>query len=242
MDEPRLYERAVDLLAHLAECPVPERIGSGACAVGIAPYDRAALDREALLLTDWWMPAATGRETPADLRDEYLALIGAATRDVENSREVMVLRDYHAENLLWLPARPGIAAVGLLDYQDALAGHPAYDLVSLLEDARRDTSPELRAAMIARYLARRSDLDADTFSHAYAALGAQRNLKIVGIFARLAVRDGKPHYPSLIPRVWAHVMNDLAHPALAPLRGWIARHVPAPDDQTVDAVARRARR
>ena len=237
-----LYERAVDLLARLAECPVPDRIGSDACAVPVAPYDQAVLDREALLLTDWWMPAATGRETPADLREEYLALIHDATRHVEDSREAMVLRDYHAENLLWLPERPGIAAVGLLDYQDVLAGHAAYDLVSLLEDARRDTSPDLQAAMIDRYLALRPGLDPDAFRHAYAALGAQRNLKIVGIFARLAVRDGKPHYPSLIPRVWAHVTTDLAHPDLAPLRAWVARHVPPPDAATVERVARLARR
>jgi hypothetical protein len=129
----------------------------------------------------------------------------------------------------------------LLDYQDALAGHAAYDLMSLLEDARRDTSPELREAMIARYLGRRSEVDAEAFRAAYSALGAQRNLKIVGIFARLAIRDGKARYLDLIPRVWGHLMRDLAHPALVPLAGWVARHLPPPEPPTLTRVAAVAR-
>jgi aminoglycoside/choline kinase family phosphotransferase len=139
-----------------------------------------------------------------------------------------VLRDYHAENLIWLPRRAGHARVGMLDYQDMLLGHPAYDLVSLLEDARRDTSPELRAAMLARYLAW-SGAEPEAFAAAAHTLAAQRNLKILGLFTRLCRRDGKPRYLAHLPRVWGHLSRDLAHPALAPLAAFVARHLPAPE-------------
>ncbi|MFT6775685.1 MAG: aminoglycoside/choline kinase family phosphotransferase [Paracoccaceae bacterium] len=151
-----------------------------------------------------------------------------AVNDPAAPGAALVLRDYHAENLIWLPDRAGPARVGLLDHQDALIGHPAYDLASVLEDARRDTSPTLRAAMLARYCAA-TGADPDTFGAAFAILAAQRNLKIVGIFARLCIRDGKPSYVDLIPRVWAHLARDLAHPALADLAQFVAAHVPPPD-------------
>jgi aminoglycoside/choline kinase family phosphotransferase len=224
-DEPLLYGAAVDLLAGLANAPPPATIGFA--ALPLAPYDQAALDREAGLFTGWWLPAVA--TVSAGMVEDYAGLVREATAPVATAREVMVLRDYHAENLLWLPGRAGPARVGLLDYQDALAGHAAYDLVSLLEDARRDTAPELQQAMFARYLAARPELDADAFRAAYAILGAQRNLKIIGIFARLARRDGKPRYLSLIPRVWGHLQRDLSHRALARLAAWVARHAPAPE-------------
>jgi aminoglycoside/choline kinase family phosphotransferase len=128
----------------------------------------------------------------------------------------VILRDYHAQNLLWMPERAGIAAVGQLDFQDALLGHPAYDLVSILQDARRDVDPAIEIEMIDLYLSK-TDLDRDDFLRSYAILGAQRNLCILGIFARLARRDGKPHYVDLIPRVWDYVQRNLKHPALVPL-------------------------
>ncbi|HUS54655.1 MAG TPA: phosphotransferase [Thermohalobaculum sp.] len=235
--EAELYGAAVDLLAELAVIPAPGVLGPEDCRVELAPYDRAVLAREAALIREWWMPAATGVIPSRDLAAEFDALVAEATATVEPVRDVLVLRDYHADNLVWLPQRAGSARVGLLDYQDALAGHGAYDLVSLLEDARRDTSAELREAMIVRYLERRAEVDAAAFRAAYAALGAQRNLKIVGIFARLAIRDGKPRYLGLIPRVWGHVIRDLSHPALATLAAWVARHVPAPEPQVLAKVA-----
>ncbi|MSU89434.1 phosphotransferase [Rhodobacteraceae bacterium 2CG4] len=225
-DEAMLYAAAVDLLAALHRLPQ--------AAEGLPPYDAAVYRRESALATDWYLPAATGRATAAPLRAAYLDLIEAACAPHAVRPPVCVLRDYHAENLVWLPERAGDARVGLLDYQDALAGHPAYDLVSLLEDARRDTSEALRQAMIARYLAA-SDTAPEAFRAAYAALGAQRNLKIVGIFARLWLRDGKPQYLSLIPRVWAHVQRDLGHPDLAALRAFVAAHLPPP---TAEVLAR----
>jgi hypothetical protein len=140
---------------------------------------------------------------------------------------VLALRDFHAENLVWLPDRAGVARVGLLDFQDAEAGHPAYDLVSLLKDARRDLAPGLEQEMIDRFLSR-TGCDPERFAAAYAALGAQRNLRILGVFARLSMHFGKPHYVDLIPRVWAHLTASLRHPALAPLARRVADDLPEP--------------
>jgi N-acetylmuramate 1-kinase len=218
--EPDLYAAATDLLVRLHQEPAPGEIA----AWSPPPYDRAFLEFEARILTDWYLPAEAREDRDAELT----ALIATLAAPVLAAPPVAVLRDYHAENLVWLPGRSGLARVGLLDYQDMRRGHPAYDLVSLLEDARRDTTPDLRAAMTARYLAR-SGADPDTFSYAAHFLSAQRNIKILGLFARLARRDGKPNYLAHLPRVWEHLTRDLAHPGLAPLRTWVAAHVLAPD-------------
>jgi hypothetical protein len=134
----------------------------------------------------------------------------------------LVLRDYHADNLMVLPGR---RELGLLDFQDALAGHPAYDLVSLLQDARRDVSPALEEAMLERYYKAAAVADPERFRAHYEVLGAQRNTKILGIFTRLWKRDGKPHYVSHQPRIWAYLERNLAHPALAPVREWFDSNV-----------------
>jgi aminoglycoside/choline kinase family phosphotransferase len=135
-----------------------------------------------------------------------------------------VLRDYHADNLMVLRDRPEL---GLLDFQDALAGHAAYDLVSLLQDARRDVAPELEERMIDLYVGSAGIADRAAFRAHYEILGAQRNTKILGIFTRLWKRDGKPHYLSLQPRVWGYLERNLAHPALAPVNAWFDAHIPA---------------
>lgn len=142
--------------------------------------------------------------------------------------DVMVLRDYHAENILYLPDRQGAARAGLLDFQDAMQGHRAYDLVSLIEDARRDVSAHTAKACIAHYLTA-TGLPTDAFHASLAVLGAQRNLRILGVFARLASSRGKPHYIDLIPRVWGHLQTDLAHPVLAPVKLILDSALPAPD-------------
>lgn len=232
--ETALYQASVDLLASIAGHDAPAALCWGGQSRPLAPYDDAVLRREAALAIEWWRPGATGERTPDDLRQEFLGLVSAATGRA--SADVLVLRDYHAENLIWLPERDGLRRVGLLDYQDALAGSPAYDLVSLLEDARRDTSSDLREAMIDRFLDRSPALDRRSFLRDYAALGAQRNLKIVGIFARLWLRDGKDGYLAMIPRVWDHLMRDLEHPALADLRAFVARWIPAPTAEALAAV------
>ena len=219
--EAGLYGAAIDLLAALQELPPP------AGAFVPPPYDLAFLLREARLALEWYLPAASGGPAPEALAAEYEALAAAAFAPFAVPA-APVYRDYHAENLIWLPERSGHRRVGLLDFQDMLHGHPAYDLVSLIEDARRDVTPELRAAMIARYRLR-TGAEEEALDHAAHALSAQRNLKIVGLFARLARRDGKPRYLELLPRVWGHLADDLGHPALAPLAAFVARWLPAPE-------------
>lgn len=232
--ERELYAAAVDALAAVQRLEPP----TAGPVWRPQPYDMSVLLREAWLLIEWYLPAATDQETDFALATSYDATAEAAFASVTEGRRVAVLRDYHSENLVWLPARDGVARVGMLDYQDMVLGHPAYDLASLLEDARRDTAPELRHSMIARYLDR-TGRDAEDFVRAMHVLGAQRNLKILGLFTRLARRDGKPRYLAHLPRVWEHLMRDVAHPALAELRQWIERHVPRPDAVVLARLARR---
>ena len=210
-DERAVYETAVDILAALHDHPPGD----------VARYTEAELLREARLFPDWYLPAVGVTEAPG-----YDAAWQALWPDVLASAPVLTLRDYHADNLMLLD-RPGIRGLGLLDYQDALAGHPAYDLVSLLQDVRRAVSPGLEAAMLARYLAARPGIDPVAFNRAYDILGAQRNIKILGVFTRLYVRDGKASYPAFHPRLWQLVTHNLASPALAPVAAWFAAHVPA---------------
>ena len=212
--ERAIYEAAIDILVRLAGEPAP---------ADLAPYDGEAMRREVALFTDWYAPAL-GLEVDVD---GYFAAWEEAWAEVETlvaANPVLVLRDYHADNLMVLP---GTSELGLLDFQDALAGHPAYDLVSLLQDARRDVAPELEEAMLRRYVSRANVADAQRFRRDYEVLGAQRNTKILGIFTRLWRRDGKPHYLSLQPRVWAYLERNLAHPALGPVRAWFDANVPA---------------
>lgn len=230
--EQPFYENAIDALIHLHQTAAPSAMPvPGASAVPLLAYDAMAMEIEVDLLPEWFYPAASGAKMSADQRAEYLALWRAAFAKLDLSKPVVVLRDYHAENLMWLDDRSGIARSGLLDFQDALAGSPAYDVVSLLEDARREVSPELAAAMTARYVAGRKARDAsfnaDQFKLATALLAAQRNTKIVGIFSRLWKRDGKPRYTGYLPRMWRYLGRDLQHPELHALKSWFDRAVPA---------------
>ncbi len=205
-DQQALYAEAVDALIRLrAHAPAP-----------FAPYDREVLSREAALFAQWYCPAI-GVEVD---QDQYLSAWDDAFGVVLSDRPVTVLRDYHAENLMIRGAEPQ----GLLDFQDALAGHPAYDLVSLLQDARRDVPPGVEKTMLDRY--RASTGEGEDFMAAYHVLGAQRNAKILGIFTRLWRRDGKEQYSAMCPRVWAYLERDLAHPALSEVAAWFANNVP----------------
>lgn len=230
-DEAALYELALDLLVELHR-----RFAAKGDAV-LPPYDDEAFLTEATLLSDWYLPALRGRETPAALREEYCGLWLAALAQARRVPETLVLRDYHVDNLIWLPERAGVAACGLLDFQDARLGPVTYDLVSLLEDARRDVPPALTAKLLDRYLNAFPGLDREAFAASYAIMGAQRSAKILGIFTRLDRRDGKPAYLTHIPRVWRWLEGDLAHPALSGLRAWFERELPpearvAPEAET----------
>ena len=219
-DEERLYALAIDTLVTLQQRFKPP------LAESVPPYDRERLLTEASLLTDWYLPAVVGEPTEPNVRQDYLALWDELLRPVLAEPPTLVLRDYHVDNLMLLQGRDGVAACGLLDFQDAVLGSPAYDLVSLLEDARRDVPEDLAAAMRARYFAALPAADRGAFETIAAALAAQRNCKILGIFTRLCVRDGKPQYLPHIPRLWRLVDRDLAHPTLAPLARWLDRHIP----------------
>ena len=221
-DEAALYDLAVDVLAALHEVAHADAVPDW-----LPPYDDDRLLGEAALFTDWYMPAVLGAPTPPDQRAEFLDLWRAALAPAHALPETLVLRDYHVDNLMFLPDRDGIAACGLLDFQDAVAGAPAYDVVSLIEDARRDLGPGIAARVKARYLERFPGLDREAFEVAAAVLAAGRAAKIIGIFTRLWKRDGKPAYLSHIPRLWHLLDGDLSHPSLAPLEAWFAKVVPA---------------
>lgn len=220
--EEALYTLAVDVLIALHRGFAP------AAAPFLPAYDDERLLSEALLLVDWYLPAVTGAAPPAAVREAYIAAWEAVLPLLRRVPVSLVLRDYHVDNLMRLDGRDGVAACGLLDFQDAVLGPVAYDLVSLLEDARRDVPPALQAAMRARYVDAFPALDPAAFDTAYAVLGAQRNCKIIGIFTRLCVRDGKPVYLPHLPRLWRLVADDLRHPALAPVAQWLDAHVPPP--------------
>lgn len=208
-----LYAAAVDLLVELHRHAPPG---------DIPDYGPARMTELAGLAFDWY---AQGRTS--DQKDAFSRELETVLGRITPTLPVLVLRDYHAENLLWLPDRRGVARVGLLDFQDAATGHPAYDLVSLTEDARRDVHADLAEAMLARYIAA-TGAEPDAFRAAAAAIAAQRNLRILGVFARLSLHYGKPGYVALIPRVWGHLMRDLAHPGLGRLRAIVTASLPEP--------------
>lgn len=217
MVENLLYETAIDVL-------VSWRGDKGTFPANslatLAAYDEALLSKEVALFSQWYAPQIMERDQAEAFQREYLAIWGRIFSDVMLTTDTFVHRDYHADNLMWLPERSGTAQVGLLDFQDGVRGDPMYDLVSLLEDARRDVPPALAEAMLSRYITLAGADNAQARA-AYALLGAQRNSKIVGIFTRLAVRDNKLHYLNYLPRVWRHLERNLAHPLLAPLKALI---------------------
>jgi aminoglycoside/choline kinase family phosphotransferase len=226
-----LYMPAVDVLLAIASEPtLPLLPVEGHAPYRLPPYDAEALLTEALLLVDWFWPALHGRTTPEEVRAAYIGLWRPLLEQTAVSGNTLILRDYHSPNLMWLPERAGLQQIGILDFQDALQGPAAYDLVSLLQDARLDVPEALEAEQLARYCAARSASDkqfsSDQFSVLYATLGAQRNSKILGIFARLAKRDGKRGYLAHIPRVARYLERNLAHPRLASLRDWYANELP----------------
>ena len=221
-DERELYRLGTDVLIALHAIDFHETTPEW-----LPPYDDRALRNEAALLLDWFMPAQDLRVT-TEARAEYERLWLDLFAFVHEGPRTLVLRDYHVDNLMRLDDRDHISACGLLDFQDALAGHPAYDLMSLLEDARRDVDPALQAEMKVVY---RDALDLDDvawsdFETAYAILAAQRHSKVIGIFTRLHRRDGKPVYLKHIARVWRLLEHALTHPALADMQDWMDHHVP----------------
>lgn len=215
-----LYEAATDVLLHIQSHPP---------AVNLPDLSAQDWAETAAIAIDCYQRAALGISTG---RDDFVSVLAETLIDLADGPRVMILRDYHAENLLYLPNRVGLARTGLLDFQLAQLGQPGYDLVSLLQDARRDVSLSLESAMILRF-AESQHKGIAAFETSYAALGALRALRILGIFARLCLQDGKQKYLALIPRVWAHLQRNLSHPALFRLQKVCTSLLPVPDTATL---------
>jgi len=219
--ERRLYELAVDLLIALHRSVTAEALRQ------VPPLDMARAMRDVGLLLDWYWPAIRGEPAPAKTRAEFEAAWSEALALWKSVPESLVLFDYHVDNLMLLRGRSGIDAIGLLDFQDAMRGPLPFDLVSLIDDARRDVPAALAHDLHRRYLAAFPELDTAAFEAAYAACGAERHTRILGTFTRLSRRDGKHGYLAFMPRVWRQLEARLAHPRLAPVAQWFQRYLPA---------------
>jgi len=222
-DERALYVLATDVLIALHALDT-----SSTTPEWLPPYDDARLRDEAALLLDWFMPAQ-GLSVTTATRADYERIWFGLFAHVHDGPRTLVLRDYHVDNLMRLDGRDSIKACGLLDFQDALGGHPAYDLMSLLQDARRDIPAQVQADMLERYRDALNIKGAawDDFERAYAILAAQRHAKVIGIFTRLQRRDGKAVYLKHIARVWRLLENAVEHPALSDMKTWLDTHIPA---------------
>ena len=218
-DEAAMYARATDVLVALHQAP------GHAMLPGLGGYTGEALIDAAMLLPEWYLPEASGKPTSEEDTAAYRAAWRQCLAALPPTAASLLLRDYHKDNLLWLPSRPGAKACGLLDFQDAQQGHPSYDLVSLIEDARRDVPPILHEACVVRYVGA-TGLDDKDFRVGMALMAAQRHARIIGLWIRLLRRDGKPEYLQHMQRCWRMFEHALKHEALTPLRLWVDRLLP----------------
>jgi len=219
--ETSLYKAAADVLIRLHSVECPE----------VTAFDSALMTEQAGLVITSYQHGITGQSDPETLgqfKSQFFDILNEYTQ----AEPVLILRDYHAENLLWLPDRNGVARVGLLDFQDAVAGHPAYDLVSLLQDIRRTVSPDTITATIKFYIDQTGQ-NAQQFTDAFTVLGVQRNLRILGVFSRLSLDQNKTQYLDMIPQVWAHVQRGLQHPIMAPLAQILDPILPEPTPENL---------
>ncbi|MGH6882529.1 MAG: aminoglycoside phosphotransferase family protein [Hypericibacter sp.] len=219
-DEPGLYRLAVDVLIELAKHIQPKDMQS------LPPLDDARALDEVSRLTEWWWPTVMGGPIPEKVLNDYRAAWRQVLPRGRRAPESIGLFDYHVDNLLWLPQRQGVAACGLLDFQDAVRVPMGFDLMSLLQDARRDLMPGLEPELYERFVTGLPGLDRAAFADAFAVLGAERHSRIIGTFLRLWKRDGKPAYLVHLPRVWRQLESALAAPAMAPLKDWFDTYVP----------------
>ncbi|WP_170760952.1 aminoglycoside phosphotransferase family protein [Ruegeria lacuscaerulensis] len=220
--ERELYEAATDVLIELHDAPT----------LSLQSYDPTLMTELAALSFTTYAQAVLGTHD-ADARVRFEHRFSDILHQETSGKKVVIQRDYHAENMIWLPDRTGVQRVGLLDFQTAMLGHPAYDLVSMLQDVRRNVGLGTEMRMLNRYIAATGENDHD-FRTAYAVLGAQRNLRILGVFARLATERGKPQYVDLIPAAWAHLMRDLEHPALVNVADLLRSALPNPTPENLN--------
>ena len=220
-----LYEAAVDVQAQLHEQRPPDILEAEGVTWPLLAYDALALKVATDTFLEWWPKFSGLGPFSPDAVAEWDALWAPVWVRGEAGASVFTHRDYHAQNLLWLPERHGAARVGLLDFQDALRAHPAWDLTHLLQDARRDVSPELEASMLERYLAARPGTDREGFLADYRALAVSNAARILGrVFARQALL-GRAQYKAFMPRTWRYLERNLTDPALAGLKAWFDRNV-----------------
>jgi len=221
---------AVALLADLHTRALPRQAPVDGGKYTIPTYDCDAMLIEVELLLEWYAPHVARASVASGARAIFLSLWRAALQPILDQPTTWTLRDFHSPNLLWLSERSGLARVGLIDFQDCVMGPPAYDLASLLQDARVDVPGSLEMRMIAQYARARTiadpNFDATAFAASYAAMGAQRATKILGLFARLDKRDGKPQYLAHIPRIRRYLTKSLAHPVLSPIKLWYEANLP----------------
>jgi N-acetylmuramate 1-kinase len=230
---PERYEAAVDLLAVLHRDPLPAILPLAPQITYVLPaFEIEAMLIEIGLMLEWYLPDR-GIELADHSRAEFVALWRDLLGRAAAAPKTWMLRDFHSPNLIWLKQRSGISRVGIIDFQDAVLGPAAYDLVSLLQDARVDIQEQLELALLTRYIKARhaadDGFDPATFAEIYAVMSAQRNTRILGTFARLNRRDGKSQYLQHQPRIWSYLARSLAHPALSHLRDWYCANVPAPE-------------
>jgi tRNA threonylcarbamoyl adenosine modification protein YjeE len=227
---PERYLEAVALLARLHASTLPGEVPQGDATYAIPPYDFDALMVEAELVIDWYAPSVAKIAIPASGRNAFAGICTRLFAEVVGSDATWTLRDFHSPNLIWLEGREGLRRVGIIDFQDCVLGHPAYDVAALLQDARVTVPDALELKLLGAYAQLRASMDPGFdmtgFVRAYAILGAQRATKILGIFARLDKRDGKPQYLAMLPRIEGYLTKGLTHPALAELRAWYETYMP----------------
>jgi len=226
------YEAAVDMLAALHWKKLPNVLPlAPQITYTIPPFDVDAMMIEIGLMLEWYLPDR-GAAPPSTARDEFVTQWRGLLGKTAAMPKTWVLRDFHSPNLIWLDGRSGTATVGVIDFQDAVLGPAAYDLVSLLQDARIDVPEQLELTLLTRYIKARhaadNTFDPTGFAESYAIMSAQRNTRLLGTFARLNRRDGKPQYLRHQPRIWTYLTRSLAHPVLSGLRGWYDTQVPPP--------------
>jgi len=226
-DEAPLYDGAIATLVRMHQAEPPPVLSYDGVTWPLLTYDEVALQTADNLFVEWLPKFHTELRFAAEARAEWDAIWTPIRAYGAANARVFCHRDYHAENLIWLPGRTGAARVGLLDFQDALKAHPAWDMSMLLHDARRDVSAELEAKALARYFELSPAVDRARFMADYHALGALNVVRILGIFARLVTRDAKPRYAAFMPRLWTYLDRCLADPELAALKSWMDRHAPA---------------
>ncbi|HEX7776888.1 MAG TPA: phosphotransferase, partial [Parvibaculum sp.] len=225
-----MYRAAIDVLIALQTGETPDSLPVGDGTSHEVPhFDDGILRAELDILLDWYFPVVLKREASAALRDDYRAIWADLRPLIDAGPRTLFLRDFHSPNMLWLPGGRGAARVGLIDFQDALIGSRAYDVVSVLQDARKDVPVEREQAMLALYVSRAksdlADFDEAEFRASYATLGAERALRLIGLWPRLMKRDNKPHYMAHMPRTTGYLRRNLAHPALEALNAWLEANV-----------------